>query len=430
MFDIKEYPEFKQRVYNAVLGNGLEVVLIPMHNFHKSYAVLTSNYGAANTHYFTNDKKLAHTPAGVAHFLEHKLFEKKDYDAFDLFGTWGADSNAFTSYTQTSYQFSTTSHLKKNLDILLDFVQSPYFSTSGVARERGIIAQEIRMYRDNPDSSLYNGLLANLYPNDPMKLDIAGSESSIQAISPDLLYTVYQQFYQPSNLKLVIAGKLDPQEVMEWINENQAKKHFAPVEHPSSNIKVCDPSAHDVISTGRTVMNVERPRAIVGVRGIEHFNSAKDCLKYKLACELLLEMLIDDTTDNYLRLYNQGVLDDSFSFSFEMDRGFHFAAFSTESLHSQQFADSLMKIILQSKEYLAIMEPYFQSMKKGALGRLISSINAPEYLANPFASNLYDHLNVFDQIKLLQSITMDDLEAAREKFLDPGVMSSFFVVPS
>lgn len=427
--DVKEYPEFGQQVYNEILDNGLEVVLVPMPGFHKSYAVLTSNYGSANTQYTTSSGEIKAVPAGVAHFLEHKLFEKKDYDAFDLFGTWGADSNAFTSYTQTSYQFSTTSHLHKNLDILLDFVQSPYFSTAGVAKEQGIIAQEIKMYRDNPDSCLYNGLVANLYPNDPMKLDIAGTEESIQQITPDLLYEAYRQFYQPSNLKLVLAGNLDPQQVMEWIKENQAKKRFEPVKQPQTNIQVQDPLASDVVASGQKIMNVERPRVIVGIRGITNFTSAQDCLKYKLACELLLEMLIDDTTDNYLRLYNQGILDDSFSFSFEMDRGFHFAAFSTESVHGQQFSNSLAQIIHDSKNELAKMEPYFETMKKGALGRLISSINAPEYIANPFASSLYAGLNVFDSIKMLRSMTMTDLEKAREKFLDQGALSTYFVLP-
>ena len=427
--DVKEYPEFGQQVYNEILDNGLEVVLVPMPGFHKSYAVLTSNYGSANTQYTTSSGEIKAVPAGVAHFLEHKLFEKKDYDAFDLFGTWGADSNAFTSYTQTSYQFSTTSHLHKNLDILLDFVQSPYFSTAGVAKEQGIIAQEIKMYRDNPDSCLYNGLVANLYPNDPMKLDIAGTEESIQQITPDLLYEAYRQFYQPSNLKLVLAGNLDPQQLMEWIKENQAKKRFEPVKQPQNNIQVQDPLASDVVASGQKIMNVERPRVIVGIRGITNFTSAQDCLKYKLACELLLEMLIDDTTDNYLRLYNQGILDDSFSFSFEMDRGFHFAAFSTESVHGQQFSNGLAQIIHDSKNELAKMEPYFETMKKGALGRLISSINAPEYIANPFASSLYAGLNVFDSIKMLRSMTMTDLEKAREKFLDQGALSTYFVLP-
>ena len=426
----KNYPDFAQRVYQYRLDNGMEVVLLPMADFHKTYAVLTSNYGAANSSWINGAHGRHPAPAGIAHFLEHKLFEKKDHDAFDLFGAWGADSNAFTSYTQTSYQFSTTSHLKENLNILLDFVQEPYFSAAGVKKEQGIIDQEIRMYRDNPDSCLYNGMVANLYPQDPMHIDIAGTEESIQQITPDILYEHYRLYYQPSNLKLVIAGKLDPEQVMEWINGNQSQKHFDKVEHPQTTVQVRDPKGQDVITSSQKVMAVERPRVMVGIRGTSSFTSIQDRLKYKLACELLLEMLIDDTTDNYLRLYNQGLLDDSFTFSFEMDRGFHFATFSTESLHGRQFAESLAAIINDSQQQLAQMASHFAAMKRGALGRLIASINAPEYIANPFASSLYGDLNIFDAIACLQTISLNDLEVARQRFLDHGVMSSYFILPS
>lgn len=430
MANCKKYPDFGQRVYHYQLNNGMEVVLVPMADFHKTYVVLTSNYGAANSSWMQGSHGRQPAPAGIAHFLEHKLFEKEDHDAFDLFGAWGADSNAFTSYTQTSYQFSTTSHLRENLNILLDFVQEPYFSASGVKKEQGIIAQEIRMYRDNPDSCLYNGLVANLYPRDPMHIDIAGTEESIQQITPDILYEHYQRYYQPSNLKLVMAGNLDPAQVIEWINDNQAKKNFAWTQQPQTTVQVKDPDGKDVIASQQRVMAVERPRVMVGIRGTSSFTSAADRLKYKLACELLLEMLIDDTTDNYLRLYNQGLLDDSFTFSFEMDRGFHFAAFSTESLHGQQFAESIAKIMNDSKPQLAQMAPHFSAMKRGALGRLISSINTPEYIVNPFASSLYGDLNIFDEIACLQTISLNDLENARQRFLDHGVMSSYFIVPS
>ena len=206
--ETRTYSEFNQTVYETTLENGLRVRLIPMTGFHKTYAMLTTDFGAV-------DRSLPDgqpIPAGMAHFLEHKLFEKADHDAFDLFGALGADANAFTAFTQTSYLYSTTGHFKENLDVLLDFVQTPYFTDQTVQKEIGIISQEIRMYNDNPDSRLYMGMLGNLYPHDPLADDIAGTEESLQKITPELLYAAHAAYYQPEYLTLQLAGNLDPEE--------------------------------------------------------------------------------------------------------------------------------------------------------------------------------------------------------------------------
>lgn len=222
----RTYAEFNQSLYETTLANGLKVRLIPMVGYHKTYAMLTTDFGAL-------DRTLPAAvggqslPAGLAHFLEHKLFEKADHDAFDLFGELGADSNAFTSFTQTSYLYSTTSNFRENLEVLLDFVQTPYFTAQTVAKEIGIISQEIKMYNDNPDSRLYMGMMGNLYPHDPLADDIAGTEESIKTITPELLYQTHAAYYRPEYLTLQVAGNLDPAETLAWIEQNQAAKQFA-----------------------------------------------------------------------------------------------------------------------------------------------------------------------------------------------------------
>ena len=163
-------------------------------------------------------------PDGIAHFLEHKLFEKEDGDVFQQFSRQGASANAFTSFTRTAYLFSSTSDVEKNLETLVDFVQDPYFSEKTVEKEKGIIGQEITMYDDNPDWRLYFGLIQNLYQNHPVKIDIAGTIESISHITKDLLYECYNTFYHPSNMLLFIVGPVDPNKFMDQVRENQAKK--------------------------------------------------------------------------------------------------------------------------------------------------------------------------------------------------------------
>lgn len=425
----RNYDQFSQTVYHEQLTNGLDVTLIPRHGFQKTYAILTADYGSVDNRFIArNHQQMESVPDGIAHFLEHKLFEKADHDAFDLFGELGADSNAFTSYTQTSYQFSATQNIQKNLATLLDFVQSPYFSAAGVAKEQGIIGQEIRMYQDSPDSRLYTGAIANLYPQDPMRIDIAGTEQSIAQITPELLMRCYQTFYQPANLRLVVVGNLDVDETMLTINQSQ-EKHHVPKESIKRAPLISDPRGRDVISAGLVKMPVQRPKAMVAVRGLPEFKDATSRLRYKLACELMLEMIFDDTTANYLRLYNQQVIDDSFGFSFEMERGFHFATISSDTDDPQRFFAAVQTILQSAMDNLDVMKREFINTKRGAIGRVIMSLNSPEAIANRYASALFDNLNVFDEIELLRSLELSDLYQACQQFIQPQCWTNFTIQP-
>ena len=233
------YKQFNETLYSETLTNGLRVNILPKKGFHKTYSTFLTNFGSIDRTFIPlGQSDYVTQPAGIAHFLEHKMFDKKGYDAFDLFGKYGADSNAFTSFTKTSYLFSATQNIHENLDILLNFVQEPYFTKESVAKEKGIIGQEIQMYDDDPDWKLYMGILGNLYPHHPVHLDIAGTVASIAEITVDDLYTAYQTFYHPANMDLFVVGNIDPEETLTWIKENQAKKRrfvriFAPIFLPN-----------------------------------------------------------------------------------------------------------------------------------------------------------------------------------------------------
>lgn len=428
--DKQVYQKFNQSIYRERLSNGLKVQLLPMEGYHKTYAILTTDFGSIDNHFIPYHQEEAITvPDGVAHFLEHKMFEKKDHDAFDLFGKLGADSNAFTSFTQTSYLFSTTSNLHENLDVLLDFVQDPYFTDQTVKKEQGIIGQEIQMYEDDPSWRLYLGILGNLYPNDPMRIDIAGTIESIGRITPKILMDTYKTFYQPANMNLFLVGRLDPEETITWIKQNQEQKNFAPTETPRRLFKLNDPTAHDVIPFRSLTMDIVRPKVMVGLRGTKQFDDGKQRLHYKLAIDLLLDVLFDDTSDNYLRLYNNETLDDTFGYNFEMQRGFHFAYFSSDTDQMERFADEIIDILESADQQIEAARTRFEGIKNAELGRLIGLLDSPEAIANRYAGDLFAGASLMDEIQILETITIDDLYQVAKDFITPQGISVYQVVP-
>lgn len=414
--------------YTSILDNGLRVELLPMPGYHKTYAIMSADVGSVDTDFTMADGTTVHLPAGTAHYLEHKLFEKKDHDAFDLFGKLGADSNAFTDFTRTAYLFSTTSKLHQCLDVLLDFVQDPYFSEALVNKERGIIASEIRMYQDQPAERLYMGMMANLYPHDPMHNDIAGTVHSIQDITADDLYRLYDAFYQPANMSLLVVGKLDPKQTMDWINENQGRKHFHSGYRRPLSLKIADPTGADVISSGEIHMPVQRSQVMVGLRGIQRFQDGRERLKYRLSCELLLALLFDENSDNFLKLYNQGIIDDTFGYQFEMQRGFHFACFSTATAKENEFVDSIHHILLHANEELADSRQQFATVKRAWLGRLIGMLDSPETVAERFSGQLYDNALLTDEIACLKNIDITDLADVIKQLIEPARLTTYQVL--
>ena len=424
------YREFNRSVYRETLANGLRVELMPMAGFNKTYAIMTTDFGSVYNHFIPYQwDEAVRVPDGTAHFLEHKLFEKQDHDAFDLFGELGADANAFTSFTQTSYLFSTTSRLHENLDVLLDFVQEPYFTEQMVAKEQGIIGQEIQMYNDDPGWRLYLGMLGNLYPHDPMRIDIAGTVESIRQITPSTLMECYRTFYQPGNMTLLLVGKLEPAQTMTWIKANQQRRSFAAQEAPQRLFELTNPTGHDVIPFRSLTMNVSRPKIMVGVRGTKTFANGRDRLKYKLAVDLLLDMLLDDTSANYLRLYDKGIIDDSFGYSYDMQRGFDFATISTNTEQLEEFADEVMVILENADQELEQAADRFAGVKRAEVGRLISLLDSPEAVGNRYAGRLYDDANLMDEIRLLQELELADLHQAATDFIVPQAMSVYQIVP-
>lgn len=427
---INKYEQFNEACYQAKLPNGLTVTLLPKAGFHKTYATFTTNYGSIdNTFVPAGGTELHRFPDGIAHFLEHKMFEKADHDAFQTFGEYGASANAFTSFTKTSYLFSATRNLKENLETLLDFVQDPYFTPQTVDKEKGIIGQEIEMYDDDPSWRLYFGMIGNLYPNHPLQYDIAGTTDSIAKITADDLYAAYRTFYHPENMTLFVVGKLDPAEVVSWIEANQANKTFPEFQPIERKIPATATDGHDIIPYRTIDMPVSRAKSIVGVKGLVPIKAGAASLKYRATVNVLLEMLFGDTSKNYLRLYDQGVIDDTFGYDFELQTGFNFLTFSGETDDPAKFDAAIIDVLEHWADAIDGQDDLLALVKKEMIGRVVFMTNSLEAIANRYDQRLFGSATLFDEPAVLNQLTLDDVKAVATQLLKSQAISEYQIRP-
>ncbi|ALS02247.1 zinc protease [Enterococcus silesiacus] len=425
----KEYSQINEVLYTEVLDNGLTVYLLPKKEYNKTYGLFTTNYGSIDNEFVPiGEKDFVKVPDGIAHFLEHKMFEKEDGDVFQQFGRQGASANAFTSFTKTSYLFSTTDQVEKNLETLLDFVQDPYFTKETVEKEKGIIGQEIQMYLDDSNWRLFFGTLGNLYPKHPLHIDIAGTVESIDEITAEDLYTCYNTFYHPSNMTLFVVGKMDPQEMMTFIRNNQSAKEFT----KAAPIKRHFPkeTAADIIKESSLEMAISRSKVIVGLKGLDEVpEDGKELLKYKTTANLLFQLLFGNTSQNYLTLYNEGLLDDSFGYEFSLDRSFHFADFGGDSDQPEQLAERIEEILLNVSESSELTDENLTLLKKKMIGKYFQSLNSLEYIANQFSQSLYGETTLFDTPEVIESIQLADVKELAQRFINKDGLSRFYMYP-
>lgn len=426
--EAKRFEQLDETLYTETLDNGLTVRLLPKSGFHKTYALFGTDFGSIDQHFFPLGKEEAiQAPDGIAHFLEHKMFEKEEGDIFHTFSKNGAAANAFTSFTKTAYLFSSTSDVETNLETLLDFVQEPYFTEETVNKEKGIIAQEIQMYEDNPDWRLIFGLLQNLFPNHPVHIDIAGTVSSIEQITADLLYENYATFYHPNNMQLFVTGNIDPQETMEWIRNNQAAKSFAP---PEDITRIFPEKAGEIRASDQIEMDVKRSKIAIGIRGTAEQPKGREALVFTVGMEMLLKLLFGVTSTNYLALYNKGLIDDSFGFDFTFDRTFDYLSVSSDTKDPAALVNSLRKILLTAKSSPELNEEHFEIVKKRSIGQVLQSLNSLEYIAHRFNDSVYGEANVFDVVPIMEKMTLERIIELADHYIQEENLSVFQVLPN
>ena len=426
----KEYPQINEVLYTEILDNGLTVYLLPKHDYNKTYGLFTTNYGSIDNEFVPIGQETFITvPDGIAHFLEHKMFEKEEGDIFQQFGKQGASANAFTSFTKTSYLFSTTDQVNENLETLLDFVQAPYFTKETVEKEKGIIGQEIQMYLDDANWRLFFGILGNMYPKHPLHIDIAGTVASIDEITAEDLYTCYNTFYHPSNMTLFVVGKMDPEEMMAFIRDNQEAKSFALAEPIKRHFP--KETAADITRESTIEMAVSRPKVIVGLKGLDKVpKEGRALMTYKTTGNLFFQLLFGTTSQNYLDMYNEGLVDDSFGYEFSLDRSFHFADFGGDSDQPEQLAQRIEEILLSAQISPELTEANLTLLKKKMIGKYFQSLNSLEYIANQFSQSLYGETTLFDTPEIIQAIQLSDIQAFGAAFVKAEGLSRFYMYPT
>ncbi|MCT6822772.1 MAG: insulinase family protein [Apilactobacillus sp.] len=415
--EIKNYQQYGDKVYIDELENGLSVVMIPKSGYHKTYATFSVNYGSIDT--TINGKKY---PAGIAHFLEHKMFDKKDHDSMDVFSKYGASSNAFTNFNKTSYLFATTDNVHDNLMELLDFVQDPYFDEQKVEKEKGIIGQEISMYDDNPGSVLFFKTIQNMYPDTPLNVDIAGSQESINKITKDDLYDSYNYFYQPNNMQLTIVGDINPDETLGWVIDNQKQKS-------SPNVRSINKTlieSNDIVKETTQEMDVSIPKVAIGIKGSSEFNND---IKYELSISLLLQMLLSEGSEVYENLYNKGIIDDSFGFDFDCEDQFNYAIFAGETDDIDSFYQEISKVLFDFEDIVKELNDEFELIKREEIGQHISMMNSIEAVSNSVNDKDHNYRNLYDEIDIIKSLQLSDIIYYGKMLLKEEFMVKNIILP-
>lgn len=420
------FDQLQEELYYEKLKNGLDVYILPKQGFNKTYATFTTKYGSIDNHFLPpgkeNDVKV---PDGIAHFLEHKLFEKEDGDVFQQFSKQGASANAFTSFTRTAYLFSSTSNVEKNLETLIDFVQAPYFTEKTVEKEKGIIGQEITMYDDNPDWRLYFGLIQNMYKNHPVKIDIAGTIESISHITKDMLYECYETFYHPSNMLLFIVGPVDQEQMIKMVRDNQDRKDYK--ELPEIKRKFEEEPVAVAEKKQVLEMNVQTSKCLVGIKAPHANQTGKEMLKKELSLNVMLDILFGKSSDHYSSLYNEGLIDETFSFDYTEENGFGFAMVGGDTSDPDRLADTIKRILMEAKG--TITEESLERTKKKKIGAFLRAVNSPEYIANQFTRYAFNDMDLFDVVPTLEGITLADIDKNASELISEDQFTVCQVVP-
>ena len=361
------YPQLNEILYRDQLPNGLQIAVLPRPGFQKKLCYFVTDFGSIHSD-FVMDGEPVHAPAGVAHYLEHKLFDMPGRDISEEFAALGANVNAFTSYDLTAYYFTCTDHFRDCLALLLEFVSTPYFTEESVAKEQGIIGQEIDMNIDSPDTQIFERLAKAMYRNHPINTPILGTRESIAQITPQVLSKCHKAFYRPGNMLLCVVGDVDPDEVRStalsclsqdpgpqvevnrhWSEQMQVEKHFVSIR-----------------------MDVAMPTFQLGFKA-EHLDRGEEAVRREIIGDLAAEVLFGESSELYLRLYEKGIIDSSFGGGYDTVEGMSMLSASGDSDDPQ----AVLEAILEQAQVLdSIPEEDFLRMKRSAMGRRLRGLDS------------------------------------------------------
>ena len=420
-FQEKFYPAVKETLYQAKLESGLTVTLLPKNDFNEVYGVVTVQVGSVDTEFTVRDGKKKTYPSGIAHFLEHKLFERENAeDIMAAFTELGAESNAFTSFTNTSYLFSTSDRVIECLDLLEELVTNFHITKESVEREKDIIQQEREMYQDDPDSCLFFKTLANLYPETPLASDIVGTEDSIEDIRLEDLRDNFDEFYTPVNSHIFIVGNFDLELIQNYFLQKDVGVCI--VQNLRETIAL-----HPVKKVESIRMDVASPKLAIGVRTNSDM-SHPDCYRYSVLLRALFTMMFGWTSKRFQSLYETGKLDSSLSLEVEINRRFNFLMLTMDTKEPVAISHQLRKAIQNFATDPDVSEEHLDLIKSEIYGEFIHSMNSLEFIATQYQSHS-DETTLFDLPKIIQEMTLDDVLEVGHHFIDNSEIVEFTIFP-
>jgi len=417
-FILKENKAIDEKYYYTKHKSGLPVYVIPK-NHGTGYAVFGTNFGSVDNHYKNGDKEIV-LPDGIAHFLEHKLFENEDgIDTFKKYAEYGASANAYTSSDKTVYLFSATENMMESLEILLDFVTHPYFTKETVDKEQGIIGQEIRMYDDNPNWRLYFNMLTALYHSHPARIDTAGTVETIAQITPETLYDAYNTFYNLNNMALCVCADVNPDDVLA-VCDKVLKQ--APEISPE---RIFPEEPETVFQKEITQkLSVSMPMFSVGIKDIHQPCAGKELSKKQAEYEIILELLFGKASQFYTRLYEAGLINSAFAATYEAHTNFGFCEIAGYSNDPDKVYSEMLAEIERYKK-TGFDPDDFERVKRIFYAANIRVFNSTDDIANEFISYLFHGFDMLEYPEVIASVTPEDVNRRfNEDFVEDRMVLS------
>ena len=403
-FEIFENKKIDERYYYKKHKSGLDVYVIPK-DHGTGYAVFGTKFGSIDNHFRVNGEEMT-IPDGIAHFLEHKMFENEDgVDTFKKYAKFGASANAYTGSDMTVYLFSSASNMTENLEILLDFVSHPYFTKETVDKEQGIIGQEIRMYDDNPNWRLYFNMLRAMYKNHPINIDTAGTVETIAEITAETLHKTYAAFYNLHNMALCVCGRISPEEVEAVCDKvlKEAKELCVERIYPEEPLEVCSKEICDR-------MQVSMPMFAVGIKDGVQFESGEALARKSAQMCIILRVLFGRGSDFYSRLYSEGLINSSFGASFDAHSAFAYTEIAGLSKDPDRVYAEIKAEIAKYTES-GISEEEFERAKRALYAASVRTFDSTDDIANSFLEYLFAGCNLLTESDYIASVTLDEVNS-------------------
>lgn len=401
-----------EKYYEIDHSSGLKIFVMPKENYSSTYAVFGTKYGSIDTRFKRSDKnEWTVVPEGIAHFLEHKLFESEDLDAFARYAKTGASANAYTSFDKTCYLFQCSDNFEESLEILLDFVTHPYFTPQTVQKEQGIIGQEITMYYDVAGWMSTFNLLKCLYKNHPVRIDIAGTIDSIAQITDKLLYDCYDTFYNLNNMCLAVVGNVTPEQVTKMCDKMLKKAPDIKIERSFED------EPRDIVKPYEEYhLSMDMPVFSFGYK--EECKKPEQDIKTVVETNILLEILAGDTSDLYSQLFEEGLINASFSKEYFIGHGYEAVIFEGESENPKLVSEKIKNAVKDMKKN-GIDDEKFETARRSLYGKEIMEYNDIDNIANGFVAAKFNGWNsIFDALEIYKTVTKDDIENRLANMMD------------